>query len=85
MSDKTFPPDHVTVGGRLYVPAVTVSAGLNEFLRALARQYTTDEYLDEHGFTDGGPLRVVVTDAGPLEGGETFDELAARLAKELGR
>jgi hypothetical protein len=71
-------PEHaeVLIDGVQYVPATKAAAGIEDLLRALALQWHTPESLEEDGFAG---LRVVVWDDPPPDG-ETFDELAARLA-----
>jgi hypothetical protein len=69
----------VVINGTRYIPATTAAAGAADLLRVLALQYDTEESLAEYGMVR---LRVVVGDASEFEAGEgeTFDELAARLA-----
>jgi hypothetical protein len=66
----------VTIDGIEYVPATSIQ-GMEQVLRALALQYHTPETLQEYGF-DG--IRILITEAGDDDGGETFQEFAARLA-----
>lgn len=72
-------PTEVLIDGVRYVPATEAVAGAADLLRALALQYDTEESLAEYGMAR---LRVVVGDGAEFEPGEgeTFDELAARLA-----
>lgn len=81
-SDQPRTP-HVVIDGVLYVPATTAVANLDVVLRTLALQWHTPETFAEAGFSDGTPLRIVVTD--DRDDGETFDEFAARLADDFGR
>jgi uncharacterized protein (DUF488 family) len=67
----------VIIDGVHYVPATESAVGIADLLRALALQLHTEESLEEYG-TDG--LRILVGEDLGVMDGESFDELAARLA-----
>lgn len=66
----------VTIDGVEYVPATSIP-GMEKVLRALALQYHTPETLEEYGIKG---LRILVGEFNNDDGGETFQEFAARLA-----
>lgn len=70
-------PRRVTIDGVEYVPATSVK-GVAEMLKALALQYHTPESLAQFGMEN---LMVIVDEGDGRNGGETFQELAARLAR----
>lgn len=79
MDDAVPQIPEVVINGVRYIPATTATVGAADLLRVLALQYDTEESLAVYGM---GRLRVVVGAASEFEAGEgeSFDELAARLA-----
>lgn len=69
-------PRSVTIDGVEYVPAVSIT-GISGVLETLALQYHTPDTLKEYGT---GGLSIIVTDTEQDDGGETFQQFAARLA-----
>jgi hypothetical protein len=71
----------VLIDGVRYVPATEAAAGVADLLRVLALQFDDGETLATYGTTG---LRVLVSDDLGEHEGESFDELAARLAAAVG-
>jgi hypothetical protein len=69
----------VTIDGVEYVPATSIP-GVEHVLETLALQYHTPETLAHYGTDD---LWVLVGERGDAEGGEPFQQFAARLARAV--
>lgn len=75
-------PREVVIDGVRYVPATEGARGIPDLLRILALQFHTESTFAKYGTAD---LRILVDDGLDSEAGETFDELADRLARGEGR
>lgn len=70
----------VIIDGVQYVPATEAVVDIQKVLRVLALQYHTEGTLADYGYEG---LRIIIDEE--VDGGESFEEFAARYAQEGAR